>query len=111
GIVTASGGGQSSAFFSDLLERRAMLLPILSLPTTTTDGGDAKPLIDRLSVGGPERQDRRERGLRKLRNMIQVTPDAKTNVVTLGVDARDPQTAYQIAEALLTNLDQFNVSV
>src|SRR5205823_6465820 len=54
---------------------------------------------------------RDERGLKKLRGMIRVTPDAKTNVVSFAVDARDPQLAFQIARALLQNLDAFNVSV
>ena len=43
--------------------------------------------------------------------MLQVTPDAKTNVVSLGVDARDPELAYEVAQALVTKLDEFNVSV
>jgi uncharacterized protein involved in exopolysaccharide biosynthesis len=111
GISGGVGGAQSPAFFADLLESRAILLPILSMPVTTTGGGDPKPLIDRLGGGGAEHRDREERGLRKLRTMLQVTPDAKTNVVTLGVDARDPQIAHQVAEALLRNLDQFNVTV
>ncbi|OLD42139.1 MAG: hypothetical protein AUI63_08945 [Gemmatimonadetes bacterium 13_1_40CM_2_60_3] len=111
GIVGGAPGAQSPAFFADLLESRAILLPVLSMSTTTTDDDDPKPLIERLGVGGPERKDREERGLRKLRNMLVVTPDAKTSVVTFGVDARDPQMAYHIAQALIKNLDQFNVTV
>jgi uncharacterized protein involved in exopolysaccharide biosynthesis len=111
GVSAGAGGAQSPAFFADLLDSRAILLPILSMSTTTSNDAAPKPLLDRLDVGGPEREDRDERGLRKLRSMLTVAPDAKTNVVTFGVDARDPTLACQIAEALLRSLDQFNVSV
>ncbi|OLD46833.1 MAG: hypothetical protein AUI63_04570, partial [Gemmatimonadetes bacterium 13_1_40CM_2_60_3] len=111
GVAAGAGGGQSPAFFADLLESRAILMPILSMSTSTSAGDHPKPLLDRLDVGDPRRIDRQERGLGKLRNMLTVTPDAKTNVVTLGVDARDPEVAYQIASALLKNLDEFNVTV
>jgi uncharacterized protein involved in exopolysaccharide biosynthesis len=111
GVAAGAGGTQSPAFFADLLESRAILLPILTMPTTTGDDSEPKTLLERLHVGAPTRKDREERGLRKLQSMLQITPDAKTNVVTLGVDARDPALAYQVATALLANLDQFNVSV
>ena len=110
GVAAGAGAGQSPAFFADLLESRAILLPILSMSTTVQGDGSPRPLIERLGVGGPEQPDREERGLRKLRNMIDVTPDVKTNVVTFGVDSRDAQIAYQIATALIERLDQFNVS-
>jgi len=105
------GGTQSPAFFADLLESRAILLPILSMPTLTTNDSTPRALLDRLGVGDPKRNDRQERGLKKLRNMLSITPDAKTNVVTLAVDARDPHLAYEIAEGLLKKLDEFNVNV
>lgn len=105
------GGAQSPAFFADLLESRAILLPILNMNSTTVGDADPSPLIDRLKVGGPDLKDREERGLRRLRSMLEITPDAKTNVVTFGVAARDPQLAYEIAQALLQRLDSFNVSV
>src|SRR5260370_6919716 len=111
GLQGVAGTGQSPAFFADLLETRAILGPILQMPTTSTSDKDPKPLIDRLDVGGSERRDRYERGVTKLRQMLQVTPDGKTNVVSLGVDARDPELAYEVAQALVTKLDEFNVSV
>ena len=85
GLQGATGTGQSPAFFADLLESRAILLPILPMLTTSASDRDPKPLIDRLEVGSSERRDREERGLRKLRQMLDVTPDAKTNVVSFGV--------------------------
>jgi uncharacterized protein involved in exopolysaccharide biosynthesis len=111
GVSAGGAGAQSPALFADLLESRAILLPVLGMATTTTRDGDAKALIDRLDVGSSTQRDREERALRNLRSMLAITPDAKTNVVTVGVDARDPQLAYDIAEGLLKNLDQFNVNV
>jgi uncharacterized protein involved in exopolysaccharide biosynthesis len=81
------------------------------MPTTTSGDKTPAPLITRLNVGGPALRDREERGLRKLRGMLEITPDVKTSVVSLGVDARDPELAYEVAQALLSGLDQFNVSV
>ncbi len=111
GFATVAGSGASPAFLADLLESRAILLPILYMQTTTTADTVPQPLIERLRHDNPQIPDREERGLRKLRGSLLITPDAKTNVVSLGVDARDPQLAYQIAQALLINLDRFNVSV
>jgi uncharacterized protein involved in exopolysaccharide biosynthesis len=111
GFAAAAGGGASPAFLADLLESRAILLPILYMQTTTTADTVPRPVIERLRLGSPKTRDREERGIRKLRGSLRITPDVKTNVVSLGVDARDPQLAYQIAQALLVNLDSFNVSV
>jgi uncharacterized protein involved in exopolysaccharide biosynthesis len=78
--------------------------------TTTKDTVPA-PLIDRLRVKAPDPREREERSLAKLRSSLRITPDAKTNVVSLSVDSKDPLLAYQIAQALLSSLDQFNVNV
>jgi uncharacterized protein involved in exopolysaccharide biosynthesis len=94
-----------------LLETRSILLPILDIPTTTMDDSVPRPLIDRLRIQTPEPRYRIERGIVKLRNSLRISPDAKTSVVNLAVDARDPLLAYQIAQALLSSLDRFNVSV
>jgi uncharacterized protein involved in exopolysaccharide biosynthesis len=111
GFATGAGGSASPALLADLLESRAILLPILYMRTTTTADTIPRPLIERLRLDNTKIRDREERGLRRLRASLAITPDAKTNVVSLGVDARDPQLAYQIAQALLVNLDRFNVSV
>jgi uncharacterized protein involved in exopolysaccharide biosynthesis len=105
------GGAQTPVYFADLLETRSILLPILDLPMTTTDDTVPRPLIDRLRIKTREPRYRIERGLIRLRGSLQVNPDAKTNVVSVSVDARDPLLAYQIAQALLSSLDKFNVNV
>ena len=111
GFATGASSGASPAFLADLLESRSILLPILHMQMTSTSDTVPRPLIERLGLDNQNTRDREERGLRKLRGSLRITPDAKTNVVSLGVDARDPQVAYQIAQALLLNLDRFNVSV
>jgi uncharacterized protein involved in exopolysaccharide biosynthesis len=111
GITAGLGGAQTPLYFADLLETRSILLPILDMPTTTTDDTVPRPLIDRLRITGRDRRDREERGVRRLRSSLQITPDAKTSVVSLSVNARDPLLAYQVAQALLSSLDRFNVSV
>lgn len=111
GISTSLGGAQAPVYFADLLETRSILLPILDLPMTTRDDTVPRPLIDRLRVSAPEPLLRRERALMKLRRSLRISPDAKTNVVSLAVDARDPLLALQICQALLAGLDRFNVNV
>ncbi len=111
GISTSIGGSQAPVYFADLLETRSILLPILDVPMTTSDDTVPRPLIDRLRIQTTEPRYRLERGLIKLRNSLQISPDAKTSVVTVSVDARDPLLAFQIAQTLLSSLDRFNVSV
>jgi uncharacterized protein involved in exopolysaccharide biosynthesis len=111
GISAAIGGAQAPVYYADLLETRSILLPILDIPMTTMDDSVPRPLIDRLRIQTREPRYRVERGLVKLRQSLRINPDPKTNVVNLAVDARDPLLAYQIAQALLSSLDRFNVSV
>ena len=105
------GGTQAPAYFADLLTTRSILLPILDMPMTTSKDTVPRPLIDRLRITAPDRQARQESGLTRLRSALRILPDAKTNVVSLSVYAPDPVLASQIAEALLSGLDRFNVSV
>jgi uncharacterized protein involved in exopolysaccharide biosynthesis len=109
--ISGVGANQAPAYFADLLTTRSILGPILDIPMTTTDDSVPRPLIDRLRIKVTEPQARQERGLLKLRAALRITPDIKTNVVSLSVYAPDPLLAYQIAQALLSSLDRFNVSV
>jgi uncharacterized protein involved in exopolysaccharide biosynthesis len=111
GVPAGAGGSQSAAYLADLLATRSILVPILGMPMTIVGDTVARPLIDRLRIKRRDSLDREERAVRKLRASLQISPDAKTNVVNVAVDAPDPLLAYQIAQALLSSLDRFNVSV
>lgn len=111
GISAGLGGAQAPVYYADLLESRSILDPILDIPTTTMTDTVPQPLLDRLRIKSRDPQWRRERGVAKLRAALRISPDAKTSVVSLAVDARDPVLAFQIAQALLASLDRFNVSV
>lgn len=111
GISASIGGAQAPVYYADLLETRSILLPILDMPMTTMDDSVPRPLIDRFKITTPDARYRIERGLARLRSSLRISPDAKTSVVNLAVDARDPLLAYQINQALLAALDRFNVNV
>ena len=111
GIGASIGGAQAPVYYADLLETRSILLPILDIPMTTMDDSVPRPLIDRYKIKTPDARYRMERGLARLRSSLRISPDAKTSVVNLAVDARDPLLAYQINQALLAALDRFNVNV
>jgi uncharacterized protein involved in exopolysaccharide biosynthesis len=111
GIGASLGSGPSAAYFADLLETRSILEPMLDVPMQLQTDTTPHALIELLRARGRNPADRRERGVRRLRRSIRVTPDAKTNVITVAVDARDPLLASEIAQALLAGLDRFNVSV
>ncbi|HUL01704.1 MAG TPA: hypothetical protein VLV16_00585 [Gemmatimonadales bacterium] len=111
GVGASLGSSQSPAYFADLLETRSILEPMLDMSMHLSNDTTSRPLIDLLHAKGRNVRDRRERAVRRLRRSISVSPDVKTNVITLAVDARDPLLASEIAQALLSGLDQFNVSV
>jgi len=90
---------------------RATVSSVVDIPMTTTEDTVARPLIERLKIKTPDLAYRREVAVKKLRASLQITPDIKTNVVDVSVDARDPLLAFEVAQALLASLDRFNVSV
>jgi uncharacterized protein involved in exopolysaccharide biosynthesis len=108
--VASLTGNLGPAYYAKLLDSREVLERVLMIPTTTNDDSVTRPLIDRLGVSGSN-PDRMNKSLKKLRNRVQVSADVTTNTVSLAVDMRDPHVAFQAANALLSTLDSFNVTV
>ena len=108
--MTSLTGNMGPAYYAKLLDSRDVLEHVLLLPMTATDDSVPRPLIDRLGVS-PSNPDRMNKSLKKLRNRVQVSADVSTNTVTMSVDMRDANVAFQTAKSLLTTLDSFNVTV
>ncbi len=108
--MTSLTGNQGPAYYAKLLDSREVLEHVLFIPTTTAEDTAPHPLIDRLGVSEGNR-DRVNKSLKKLRNRLQVSADLTTNTINFSVDMRDPQVALQAANALLSTLDSFNITV
>lgn len=103
-------GNMGPAYYAKLLDSREVLQHVLFVPTTAADDTVPRPLIDRLGVSKGNR-DRINKSLKKLRNRLQVSADVTTNTINFSVDMRDPRVAFQVANALLSTLDSFNITV
>jgi uncharacterized protein involved in exopolysaccharide biosynthesis len=102
---------QSPAFYSDLLESRAVLA---ELARTTFEpgaglGGRTGTLTALYRIRGETPARRLEKTVRRLRRDIAVSASSKTGVVMLEVESRDPRLSQAIAVKLLELLNRFNI--
>jgi uncharacterized protein involved in exopolysaccharide biosynthesis len=107
--VPATDGGQSPAFYVDLLTSREILGPTAMARYAV--GGDAKSdtvLAVYLGARGKTPEQLRDRGAVSLRNHISAVNNIKTGVVTLKVTTNDPRLSSAVATRLLAALDGFN---
>jgi uncharacterized protein involved in exopolysaccharide biosynthesis len=111
GFGMSLGSGPSPAYFADLLTTRSILEPLLALPMQMQKDSTTKPLLVLLKAKGKTPSLKQEAGVKRLRRAVRITPDVKTNVITIAVSSRDPLLSFEIAKALLASLDQFNMSV
>ena len=103
---------QSPAFYADLLRSRPLLQPIVqNRYTVTLDGRQTqRTLIDIWGITGQSSSVRVERAVRALRSAMQVTTSLKTGVVTFTVTTESPVLTSQIAQSVLSAVNDFNVN-
>ncbi|RKY86917.1 hypothetical protein DRQ09_05340 [candidate division KSB1 bacterium] len=104
-------GGSSSELYPDILMSRQILIPVLNKNFTLRKSNETRKLIDILSKPGKNEDYRLELALRKLRNMIRVSKNRVTGIITIEVESNDKYLSADIANALTEQLDYYNREV
>lgn len=112
GVPLGTEPTESPQFYADVLRSRQLLERVLLSRYASTGLGapasDSTTLLRILQVKGRDGADSLARGVKRLTKMISIRVDYQTNIVTLGVDARDPIIAAGVANRLVEFLNEFN---
>lgn len=108
GLLPNADAAQSPAFYVSLLDSRAILDAVVQT-SFKPDSGPARDLLQVYKVRGSSPEEKVERAVRRLRQRLSVTADAKTGIVMFTVWTRDPELSRQIASRLLELLNEFNL--
>lgn len=110
GLLQGSGG--SSDFYADVATSASLLKKVIRDPLVV-DSVDGKPVLaDYPTAIGLTKDDPLERmdeALAKLQDNMDVTTNHASGIVTIDVTAHSPGLAYQLAEAVLAAINDFNV--
>ena len=104
---------ESPTFYADLIHSRAVLLPVLEREFAfTTDTGAVRGTyaeIYEIEFKSPARL--REESVIGLRNRIKARADEPSGVVEVEISTHWPELSYQLAQAVLESVNQFNLEV
>ncbi|HEY7637570.1 MAG TPA: Wzz/FepE/Etk N-terminal domain-containing protein [Gemmatimonadales bacterium] len=109
--LSATDGGQSPAFYADLVKSRSILGGVVdSQFEYQGDQGPVKgTLVDFYKSKGKTPALRRDAAIRKLEDDVEATTVQKTGMVNLAVTVRQPALALEINQRLLDLINQFNL--
>ncbi len=113
GISISSGeAGQSPQFYNELLVSRAILEPIIARPFGVPGAapGDSAPLYEILDAPGRTSAQRIQSGIRLLRRKVRRTVSIRTGLVSYEVTLGDAAIAHAVSNAMLNELQTFNVT-
>jgi uncharacterized protein involved in exopolysaccharide biosynthesis len=109
GVAMPTGdAGRSPAFYAMLLTSKTVLSTIVQQRFQPSTGGEIA-LLDYLKAGGSGPDERTEVAISKLSRKISATVDQKAGLVRLVVTLRDPRMSRDVARALLSEVDSFNL--
>ncbi len=103
GVVTSSG--PTPQFYVNLSTSRSMMESLLGQQNSSTHA----PLVDYFVHTSHPTPLQLEHAVQQLRAAISVGADPKTGIVSLSATAKDPRVAADIANALVAELQRFNV--
>jgi tyrosine-protein kinase Etk/Wzc len=109
--LSAGDGGQSPAFYADLVKSRSILGGVVdSQFEYQSDQGPVKgTLVEFYKSKGKTPALQRDAAIRKLEEDVEASTVQKTGVVDLAVTVRQPALALQINQRLLDLINQFNL--
>lgn len=110
------GRSESPTFYADLLRSRAILASAVEsryAPPSEAPRADrdSSRLIELYRIEADDPELRRLRATRRLEENLEVATDSETGVVRFSVTSERPWLARQIADRLLTLLNDFNLEV
>lgn len=111
GVTGAGESDDSPDFFAEVLgSRELMEATLLSRFAVTRDGRtDSLALLQLLNVSGDSERERLERGVRKLAKRTSTDVNVQTGVVTLSVELAPPPLSADVANRMITLLNEFNL--
>lgn len=110
--LAASPANYSPDFFAEILRSRYVLDEIVDKPYELADGRTST-LPDLLDVRpDSDNEALRQRATRRrIRNALDVTVSRQAGLVTFEVTTRWPEVSYEVAQALLSEIDSFHSNV
>jgi uncharacterized protein involved in exopolysaccharide biosynthesis len=112
GVPGLAGSSSSPEFFAAVLKSRELLRATLlaRFQDRQHPGVDsARTLVDLLKVEGKSDNERINNGIRLLDDLTTTHVDKRTNVVTLSFEGRPPQLAADVANQMVSLLNEFNL--
>lgn len=111
GLGLGASSSVSPDFFVKLASSTEVLRTTLltKFPDPVEPSSSGRPLLEILEVPGKSPEERLQRGVIWLQNLIEVTVDKPTGIVTLEVDMPGPKLAATVANHMVQLLNQFNL--
>lgn len=113
--TSLGGGGQSPAFYADLLRSTNLLSDVVAtdyrLPENLAgeDGPTSEDLVWILDIEGDTREEKVVNAVEALRNRMTTGTDLETGVVRVAVSTPWPRVSHQLVERLIDLVNRFNV--
>ncbi|GIW56586.1 MAG: LPS biosynthesis protein [Nitrospiraceae bacterium] len=112
GISLGGDATQLPQFYAQVLQSRELLDRILLTrypdPRSEHNPPDSSTLLAILEVDGDSLADSLHAGREELADLISVSVDRETGIVTLNVDSRYPELAAAVANKFIEYLNEFN---
>ena len=110
--VPLAGGSQTPQFYLELLRSRPILKDVvLGSYAVRTDSGEVRgTLVDLWRVEGETMEGRVDAAVRRLDESMDESASAPTGIVRFTVAAREPELSEQIANRVVTLVNQFNLA-
>lgn len=113
GVSVGPDASKSPKFYAQVLQSRELMERVLLSRYISSQHSAATPpdsvtLLVVLGVGGRNAADSLARGVRRLDDLMAVSVNPSTNIVTLSVDAHDPALAAAVANNFVSFLNLFN---
>ena len=108
-VLPGTGGTESPQFYVDLLQSRELLGSAVTTAFTVPGVSRSSTLVDLYEVEGANPAIRRDEAIDRLRDDLDLSPSARTNVVSVKVSATSAALAQQLNRRLLELLGEFNL--
>lgn len=102
--------GKGPTYYVALMTSPAVLEPLVEQEFTVGPNGKKATLIDYYAGTSGRLEVRKEAAIGELSGSIDAKVAATTGWITLRVTAKSPQLAFELAQAVLTQLERFNTA-
>jgi hypothetical protein len=108
--VPGQESGWGAPMYVELLRSNAVLGAIATDSVTRRPGGPREPVLDLVGVEASDPARRTELGIRRLRRkLVRASDDKLLGSVTVSVTTKWPEASHDLAQALLAQVNRFNV--